>query len=72
MSLPVSITASWVVLIMGLATSLIQVSLNPGTNWRTWRFSLYDLNIPPLLLPLAIFALAVFLSGWAIGGLIEA
>jgi len=66
-SLPLSLTLSWALLIAGMVSS-VALAL-----WKRKQTGAFDpCTWPPLTLPLGLFALAVALSGLAAGGPAEA
>ncbi len=67
-TLPLSLTASWVILCTGLAVWALE-SLGQLFGRST---ALWPIAKPPLLFPICVFALTVVVSGLVVGGLTEA
>lgn len=67
-SLPISLSASWVILSIGLAVWLLEIVAACLQS----RSMVLDLAKPPLLLPLSLFGAAVFASGLVAGGIVQA
>ena len=67
-SLPVSLTASWIILCVGLSLWVLQLLAHSIES----RSAVTNIEKPPLLLPLSLFAAALFLSGLPNGGVLEA
>lgn len=66
-TLPVSLTASWIIFCVGLAILALEAAVQAG-NLHAGRAKIIK---PPLLYPVCVFALTVVLSGLAVGGLAE-